>query len=220
MLNRKKAIIGAGGVAVALTMALAALGPTGAYFSDTEQGNITGNIGSIEVTGTNMELEYENLLPGEPQTVTAAYENTGMNNQDVWVVFNNEDALRAINNLGKYGQFTVASGDTAVFHSTNLQDGAWRATNSCGGVYAQADRGCWPLEEKYKLASNVAPGEGGAVSFTFAYGAKMVGGSGAWNKFPVQFEGGEENPAAEGYGLPYQIVATQIDKEPGLVGVN
>ena len=220
LLNRKKMIIGAGGVAVALTMALAAVGPTGAYFSDTEQGNISGALGSIEVTGSNTELSYTNMLPGEPQTVTAGFTNTGLNNQDVWVVFNNEKALHAINNLGKYGNFTVASGGTAVFASTNLQDGAYRATNSCGDFFEQANRGCWPLRSAYKLASNLAPSEGGNVSFTFAYGAAMKTGAGAWNQYPVQFAGGEEYPAAEGYGLPYQIVATQVGHAPGDVGVN
>ncbi|TFD50075.1 hypothetical protein E3T46_12105 [Cryobacterium sp. Hh11] len=220
MLNRKKAIIGAGGVAVALTMALAALGPTGAYFTDTEQGNITGNLGSIEVTSENTELAYTNLLPGEPQTVTADFKNTGTNNQDVWVVFNNVDALRAINNLGKYGNFTVKGSGTEVFSSTNLQDGEWRATNSCGGFFEQANRGCWPLLEKYQLASNLAPQATGDVSFTFAYGAAMTSGAGAWNQYPVQYHGGTEFPAAAGYGLPYQIVATQVGHAPGVAGVN
>ena len=220
MLNRKKAIIGAGGVAVALTMALAALGPTGAYFTDTEQGNITGNLGSIEVTSEKTELAYTNLLPGEPQTVTADFTNTGVNNQDVWVVFNNEKALHALNNLGKYGNFKVVSSGTEIFASTNLQDGEWRATNSCGDFFEQANRGCWPLREAYKLVSGLGSGASADVSFTFAYGAAMTSGAGAWNQYPVQYHGGEEFPAAEGYGLPYQIVATQVGHAPGVAGVN
>lgn len=225
--NRKKMIVGAGGVAVALSLALAALGPTGAYFSDTDQGNMTGAIGSIKVTGTNTDLAYTNMLPGEPQTVTAGFENTGLNNQDVWVVFNNEKALHAINNLGKYGNFAINSGGNAIFASTNLQDGAYAATNSCGNVFTEADRGCWPLRKAYKLATNLAPEATGDVSFTFAYGAAMTfqpeaakKGEFPWNSYPVQFAGGEKYPEITGNGLPYQIVATQVGIDPGTVGVN
>jgi hypothetical protein len=82
--TRKKWAIGAGGAAVALTLSLVSLGTTGAYFSDTHQGNVAGSVGSIKVTGSggtgtdNLNLAFTGLLPGTPQTVTAGYQNTGM----------------------------------------------------------------------------------------------------------------------------------------------
>ncbi|TFC24541.1 hypothetical protein E3O25_15335 [Cryobacterium sp. TMT1-3] len=227
--------MGAGGVAVALTMALAALGPTGAYFSDTAQGEITGSLGSIKISGSGgsgsegLNLKFSNLLPGEAlQTQTVGYENTGRSNQDVWVVFNDADALHALNDLGNFGAFNVTANDTTVFNSTNLADGK-APLSKCGTLAAPGvdDGGilCHPLPKMVQVASNVAPntwsGPDGHISFGFAYpeferngvsksldNASNVKGGGAWNSYPVA--------APTMNGLPYQIVATQVGQKPGL----
>ncbi|TFD65086.1 hypothetical protein [Cryobacterium sp. Hb1] len=222
MLNRKKAIIGAGGVAVALTMALAALGPTGAYFSDTAQGEVSGTVGSIKIAGADgtgtdsLNLAYTNLLPGTTQTVASRYVNTGLNAQDVWVVFNDKDALHALNDLGTYGEFHVAANGKALFDSANLSDDLDDIEKpSCGTL---APTGCWPVPKMIKLESNLAPTAVGSVSFTFGYAAKMSGqsklGGGVWNSYPVKTA---QTPNAVGAhnGLPYQLVATQVGQKPG-----
>src|SRR6185312_7866009 len=161
------------GLALVATVALlggtawVASSTTGAYFSDTHTGSISGSIGSIQVTpsgGTgaeHMNLSFTNMLPGEPQTVTVNYKNTGANPQDVWIVFNNATALSALNNLGTYGEASLAANGTALFHSTNLND----RLGTCG---AFSSTGCWPLAKQYKVASNLAPGASGDASFTFA----------------------------------------------------
>ncbi|WP_104137789.1 MULTISPECIES: hypothetical protein [unclassified Cryobacterium] len=220
LLNRKKTIIGAGGVAVALTMALAALGPTGAYFSDTEQGRIDGTIGSIQVDGVDsLNLHFTNLLPGESQTVSERYKNTGLNAQDVWVVFNDAEALHALNDLGNYGEFHVAANNNAVFDSANLNDdGDLQSPPGCSGIFDPA--GCWPVPEKILLQSNLAPSAMGTVSFRFNYnGVLMTGqseaGGGVWNSYPLPTPANPDAVATES-GLPYQIVATQVGQEPGL----
>jgi len=223
--SRKKIFFGAGGVAVALSMALAAVGPTGAYFSDTAQGAVGGSIGSIKVAGIDgtgadsLGLAFTNLLPGTPQTVTSRYTNTGLNNQDVWVVFNNADALHALNDLGTYGEFHLAANGNALLDSTNLNDGKSNTAvtpNTCGPFGATAGL-CNPLLPSYKLASNMGPGAVGNVSFTFAYAGKTVyqseAGGGIWNAFPVAQKNGAV-PAIEGNGLPYKIVATQVGQTP------
>ena len=223
MLNRKKAIIGAGGVAVALTMALAALGPTGAYFSDTASGEVSGTVGSIKIAGADgtgtdsLNLAFTNLLPGTPQTVSSRYVNTGLNAQDVWVVFNDKDALHALNDLGTYGEFHVAANGTALFDSANLSDDLDDVGNpSCGTL---APTGCWPVPKMIKLAENLAPTAVGSVSFTFGYAAKMSGqseqGGGVWNAYPVTTKQTPDAVATDN-GLPYQIVATQVGQTPGL----
>ncbi|MDJ0338576.1 hypothetical protein [Cryobacterium sp. PH31-O1] len=222
MLNRKKAIIGAGGIAVALTMAFAALGPTGAYFSDTAQGAVSGTIGSIKIAGADgtgtdsLNLGFTNLLPGTTQTVSSRYVNTGLNAQDVWVVFNDKDALHALNDLGTYGEFHVAANGTALFDSANLSDDQDDTAHlSCGTL---APTGCWPVPKMIKLASNLAPTAVGSVSFSFGYAAKMSGqselGGGVWNSYPVKTVQ-VPNPTIKGNGLPYQIVATQVGQAPG-----
>ena len=227
MLNRKKMIVGAGGVAVALSMALAALGPTGAYFSDTAQGKLSGSLGSIKVSGSggtgveHLNLQYTNLLPGDAlQTQTVGYENTGRSNQDVWVVFNDAEALHALNDLGRYGAFNVTANGTTVFNSTNLKDSL-----SCGALSVVDDGTgtlCHPVPHMVKVASNVAPrtvaGPDGHISFGFAYPSSTwhpeslnnesnKDGGGAWNAYPLG--------APSASGLPYQIVATQVDQLPG-----
>lgn len=89
--------IGAGGAAPALTLSIVSLGTTGADFSDTRQGDVTGTIGSTKVKGSGgtgaegLGLNFTGLLPGTPHTVTAGYQNTGAGLQDVWVVFNNAE---------------------------------------------------------------------------------------------------------------------------------
>jgi hypothetical protein len=212
----KKGIIGA---LVTLFLAAMATVGTGAYFSDTNNGQIDGTVGSIKVTTSggsgaeNADFAFANLLPGDPQSATVGYQNTGRNAQDVWVVFPNSDALHALNQLGTYGEVHLKSGATSLFDSANLNDDQAPATGSCGGFDPS---GCWPLASKYKLASNVAPNATGSMTFTFAYASKLVGGNvdgaaPAWNQYPVP---GSTNPGPAGSGLPYQIVATQVGQTP------
>jgi hypothetical protein len=219
MLNRKKAIIGAGGVAVALTMALAALGPTGAYFSDTEQGSIEGTKGSIKIAGVdNLDLHFTNMLPGELQTVSERYTNNGLSPQDVWVVFNNAEALHALNDEGTFMEFHLAANGTALFDSANLNDNG-DGVPGCAGDPEFSPDGCWPLERAYKLQENLAPGSIGQVSFSAMIAAKAVGqsevGGGEWLPYPVKQQNGPAVEATDA-GLPYQIVATQVGQKPSL----
>ncbi|MDH6236316.1 hypothetical protein [Cryobacterium sp. CG_9.6] len=219
--NRKKFILGAAGVGVALTLSFASLGATGAYFSDTKAGSVTGTVGSIKVTGSGgngangLDLQYSNLLPGETQTKTATYRNTGLNTQDVWVVFNNADALHALNDLGRYGEFHVAANGAALFDSANLSDDLDDPANpSCGTL---APTGCWPVPGMIKVASSLAPNTAGNVSFTFGYTPRLQGqspaGGGVWNSYPVPTVP-VPAPTIVGNGLPYQIVATQVGQTP------
>ncbi|TFD25604.1 hypothetical protein [Cryobacterium sp. TMS1-13-1] len=215
MLNRKKAIIGAGGVAVALTMALAALGPTGAYFTDTEQGSIDGTKGSIKIAGVDsLDLHFTNMLPGEMQTVSERYVNNGLSPQDVWVVFNNAEALHALNDEGTFMEFHLSANGTALFDSANLNDNG----DGVAGCAGFDPSGCWPLERAYKLQENLAPGSMGKVSFSAMIAAKAVGqsevGGGDWLPYPVKQQNGAPVTPTDA-GLPYQIVATQVGQEPG-----
>jgi hypothetical protein len=208
--------IGAVGVSAAL-VGFAATG-TGAYFSDSRSGAVTGSTGSIKVVtggggGTDgLNFRFNDMLPGEPQTATATYLNSGHNRQDVYLVFPNTDALHALNNLGRYGQAHVASNGTEIFASTNLNDDG----TSC----PPAGTDCNPLPGQIKLADNVASGDGGSVSFTFAYGPKLKGNTvGPFNCYPL---GDLSCPVN---GLPFQIVATQhgiapndANNTPGNIG--
>lgn len=212
-------------LAALAALVIAATGMTGAYFSDTHHGDITGNIGSIKVTpsggtGTDgTDFTFANLLPGEPQTATIQFQNTGLNNEDVWLVFDNATALSALNNLGTYGEVHVSNGHE-LFASTNLND----RSATCGPF---SPTGCWPLPSQIKVADNVAPGAGGYVKFTFNYAAKLSdpAAEGAdFNVYPVPAGAySPTNPDGQttvnatdgtGSGLPYEIVATQVGQTP------
>ena len=223
------------GLALVATVALlggtawVAAGTTGAYFSDMHGGSITGTVGSIKVTpygggGTNgMDLSFTKMLPGELQTVTVNYQNTGANAEDVWIVFNNATALSALNNMGSYGEVHLSANGTALFDSANLNDRA----ATCG---AFSPSGCWPLAKQYKVASNVAPGATGSISFAFMLGSQTKNAPIAFNPYPTSALAWPDDPRdpslkkndqyyinvadGSGSGLPYQIVATQQGVTP------
>ena len=218
------------GVAFVATLALLggtvwiAAGTTGAYFSDTHSGTISGTVGSILVTpsgGTgaeHMNLSFDKLLPGEPQTVTVNYQNTGNSPEDVWIVFPNATALSALNNLGTYGEVHLAANGTEIFASKNLN----QRVETCGTL---SSSGCWPLAKQYRVANNVAPGAAGTVSFTFGLASKTVTPPTAFNVYPatamawtISHNNDDQYyiSAADGQGagLPYQIVATQRNVTP------
>jgi predicted ribosomally synthesized peptide with SipW-like signal peptide len=214
----KKGIALAASVALLGCAAWLAAGSTGAYFSDTHTGTISGTVGSIKVTpyggsgASGTDLAFSNLLPGAAQTATLSYQNTGRNTEDIYVVFNNPMALSALNSLGTYGEVHLAADGNPLFDSANLND----RLATCGPF---APSGCWPLKSSYLVRAGVAPGESGTVSFSFAYASKLsTQASGSvvppWNSYPVA---GQVTtvPGAAGTGLPYQIVATQPGITPG-----
>lgn len=225
--------------------AFVASGQTGAYFSDTHSGTITGTIGTIKVTGgggggtDNLDIAFSNLLPGAAQTVTSTYTNSGSSTEDVWVVFNNATALSALNNLGSYGEVHVWSTGSdsvgAVFDSANLDD----RLATCGSF---TSGGCWPLMGAYRIAANLPAGSAGTFHFSFNYASKLSGQPAspvAWNSYPLpgwKGDGANYNTCTTtqsgtygdcsnnqttvvagqtGAGLPYQIVATQPGIAPG-----
>jgi hypothetical protein len=198
--------------------AFVASGSTGAYFSDTHTGAITGTIGSIRITpsggtasadGSLMDLAFNNLLPGDPQTVTVNYQNTGNNPEDVYIVFPNATALSASNSLGNYGTGHLSSNAT-----------------SCppGSTTVAHPFPCEPLPGQLLIASNVGPGAGGVFSFQFNYASALgtqapVGTTADWNTYPQA--GLVTTNAGDGSanGLPYEIVATQVGITPGAAGI-
>lgn len=231
------------GLALLATVALLggtawiASGTTGAYFSDTHTGSIAGTIGSIQVhvdggsSTTAPRLTFDKMLPGVSQTVQVSYKNTGVNHQDVWIVFNNATALSALNNLGTYGQASLSANGVGLFQSSNLSDNQLRCGTFGHGFAADGTTLlCWPLLAQYKVASDVAPGAGGSVSFSFNYASKMSVPPAAFNTFPASLTA--YDPAhpnkddqftintsdGSGTGLPYQIVATQTGIKPNAKG--
>ncbi|MHB8564370.1 MAG: hypothetical protein ACYDDA_10605, partial [Acidiferrobacteraceae bacterium] len=87
------------------------------------------------------------------------------------MAFPNATALSALNNLGSYGEVHISysgpgevnSGD--IFDSANLDDNP----AGCGSF---SPSGCWPLLSQYKIATNLASGASGTITFSFSYPSK------------------------------------------------
>lgn len=208
----KRARVGAFVVCLGLSIGMVAVasGATGAYFSDARSGEFSGTIGSIKILGgggsgtDHLDFHFDNMLPGERQTATGTFENTGANAQDVWLVFPNADALHALNNLGTYGEVHIAANGTEVFGSMNLNDGY-----PCGTPGNPGYPTLCAVPRAVKLFSNVAPGGAGQFSFSFNYGTKLsnpLAYGQPWNAYPLG--------APTAAGLPYQLVATQVGIAP------
>ena len=193
--HRKTKIVGfLGTVALTGGLVASAVAGTGAYFSDTKADNhITGAMGSIQIqghdgSGTNsLDSVFTNMLPGQAQSTTLRYSNTGTNDEDVWIVFNNAAKLHALNQLGTYGEVHVASNGTERFASQNLND-----------KYPSGTPGVNPLPKMIKVAGALAPGQSGDWSFSFTPSSKFVNVQNA----PL-------------LGLDYDLVATQVGVAPG-----
>jgi len=230
------ALVGSAGLVTAAAAA------TGAYFNDTQSGTVTGTIGSIKVTtsggsgGDSLNFNFANMLPGDYQTSTVHYSNSGTNTEDVYLVFNNAAALHSVNDLGSYGAAKIGSNGTTVFSSTNLNDGetaglqpidptSSHCSSSSSASVPLSPTGCWPIPNVVKLATNVAPGHGGTMTFSFALGAKWKATSTELSQlfcYPlIQNPGDPSDPTDQvcdtsnpSYGLPYEIVATQPGVAP------
>jgi len=186
------------GVALIATVALLggtamiASGATGAYFSETHSGTVTGSTGSIDVDtsasggtgGDNLNFNLANLLPGEPQTMTVRYTNTGLNPEDIWIVFD-PTALALLNGAGTYATVAITSTDGFGFTSTNL--------------------GFPALPGSIKVHGNMAPGGSGRTNASFGIASWVsdpaAEGLSSFGGFPL--------------AMPYELVATQVGVLPG-----
>ncbi|MGV8965614.1 MAG: hypothetical protein ACOH2F_04990 [Cellulomonas sp.] len=200
--SRKSVRVGGFLSAAALTATLVGVGVagTGAYFTDTEAGNIAGTMGSIKVAATtDLNVVFTNMLPGQASVQTIGYANNGANAHDVWVVFpqaalgdfSKYTDIGLINDKGTYGEIHIKAGGTAVFDSNNLNDDA----TSCPLGSSDPAKGqgpCNPLLTQYLLASNLAPLAEGNMEFSYTPGAKY-----------------KTNQGLPEFVLPYTIVATQ-----------
>lgn len=228
----------AGALAGSAALVAAASGATGAYFNDTANGQVTGNVGSIKVDtsasggagGDHLAFHLTNMLPGTKQTIAVHYENSGLNNEDVYLVFTNAEALHSVNNLGHFGAVTIASSNGATFKSSNLADGLTATlkpitpnSDHCSSTpnanVKLSPSGCWPVPTILKLATNLAPGTTGTMSFSFTMGARFktpaIEGK-AFFCYPLIQNPNTSTPTTQvcrptthHFGLPYEIVATQ-----------
>jgi hypothetical protein len=222
---RVTAFIGALGASAALIGTAATT--TGAYFTDAEDGNISGSSGHLSLDKRNgdYQLAFNNLVPGEYQDKEVFYATGGDTASDVWLKFPSGEAYGkftgakgtttnsnpdgfAEGGMGRFGHFAVARNDGGVqFSSYNLQNES-NGTSGCadgdghGFGRKPVDRADTPplcgVPHYIKLESNVPAGSDRKFTITFGVTGR-------------QTTQGQTAPPAT---VPFQVVATQHGVRP------
>lgn len=212
-LPRFIALLGTSAV-VASLIGVAVVG-TGAYFTDSNSGEITGNLATVAVTtsggtGTdNLDFVWGNMLPGVDSVASVHVQNTGSVPEDIYLAFKNDNgAWSAINTYGAYGIFTV---NNVIYDNLNNQY-AWGTPSEgtiCGGLAPR------PAQIKYLphviFLGTLGPTASKDFDIKFQWHACMTAGQGA-----EVFGAGASGPAAAIVPAPleFQIAAFQVGINP------
>ena len=110
---------------------------TGAWFTDSANGNLTASSGHLKLTGvSNTSVNFANLMPGEDRTQNIPYTvDVSGGGVDIWLVFDKTTAAygaftgsNGVNygghtsgGMGRYGHFQVGNDGNVAFRSHNLQ---------------------------------------------------------------------------------------------------
>jgi hypothetical protein len=197
-------------IVAAIGLAIVASGNTSAYFEDVKQGGATGTVGQVKISteGGNAvddpTFTWNDMLPGQPRSLTIKYTNTGTVHEDVYLTFPNATALSALNSLGTYGEVHVSVNGDEIYSNSNLND---KPNNGTTGLPAQL-----------KLQEHLAVGHTGKVTFTFQYADKLGGvqgaathstGGGVFNPYPVPGQVTVRSGDGTGNGLPFAVAGVQ-----------
>lgn len=216
-------------VAAAASIAFVAAN-SGANFSASKSGTITGSVATVSVYAAggggadNLDIAFGTpLVPGQDQSVTTTFGNNGTVAEDIYVVFNNPDALHAINQLGTFGNAHM-SVDTSpeFFGSANLNDGLQNGASPAGPYFCSSpppppmgQLAVCPIPTTHLLVADVPVGATHTFTFTFGYadklgshaGMSVSSGGGLFNPYPVDSTGTVVAGLSVNNGLPYQFYA-------------
>lgn len=188
---------------------------TGAYFTDSVGGSITGNLGTVAIRTSGQDIDFKDLLPGVDQTQTVSVRNTGTGNEDIYLAFKNDNlAWSAVNDLGAYGIFTI---NGKVYD--NLNNAYPQGTTGAPVISTDPSSGCYNvarpaiayLPHVIKLGT-LAPNQLWSFDISFHFNACMTGGNGTgaslWSAADTNF------PTIGPVPLDYQIAAFQPGVDP------
>jgi hypothetical protein len=201
-----------------------ASGATGAYFTESKPGALNVSTGGVHLSTSDLQLNFNGLLPGDLQDKTVTYTSTGSAPEDIWLVLPTDGSADALFGtageasgaaaLGRYGHFAISS-PAGSFTSYNLAT-AGTGTHSgptCtvdalghGGSSQQAANRTdyttpfCPVPTAILLSGGLAPGATASATITFGFTKLM------------------NNPAQEDQPLStlakFNVVATQHGVTP------
>lgn len=212
-----------GALSVSAALITAATQGTGAYFTDSHSGAVNASTGDVKVNVSDLQLNFQNLLPGEFKTNAVTYTAAGTGAEDIWLVLPTDGSAVAFNGpgggspaLGRYGHVEVASpaGDFTSYNLSTDPAGANSAAscgvdgNGHGGSNQQAtshnnaDPGSYvpycPVPGAILLSSGMTYGQTGTANVTFGF-TKIL-------------KSGQDGPLAP--VAQFKIVATQAGVSP------
>lgn len=211
-----------GSLAAGAALVGSAVTGTGAYFSDSHTGSLSGSSGHLTLNTTDTNLSFSDLVPGDYQTKNIDYNVNASGKSDVWLVFDPTSQgylafTGAKNNpsypdggLGRYGHFAVSvNGASPLFQSYNLALPTASTDPSCTvDAYGNGGSAQQPtsrtdtipycgVPSAIRIAAGLSSGQGGTLNLTF-------GVTGRWT--------GQNTPVAN---VPFTLVATQTGHRPG-----
>lgn len=220
MNNKIKTCAFAASVLAGASMLAMSVSGTGAYFTDSEGGNLTATSGHLNLNTTNTWLNLSDLVPGEDKATTVDFNVDASGKSDVWLVFDPNttgyaawtgakgDSLAPGGGLGRYGHVKISNGGAGMFESWNLQNLPAGGTDDVCAVNADGHGAGRPatsvtdtpplcgVPTAIKLASSLSTGEGGTLKIEFG----LTGRAKAQN--------------ATVASVPFKIVATQAGIRP------
>jgi hypothetical protein len=211
-----------GALGVSAVLVTTAVQGTGAYFTASQDGSISGTTGQITISANNpTTLNFDNLIPGEYKDSTIQYTVGGDTHVDTWLVFQDGYAYCKFTGakddshcgdgeggMGRFGHFAVEdNAGNLLFSSYNLAN-ANGTTSDCVDAFGHGSRP--PAADKndtnnrcgvplgIKLQSDLSPGNSANVTLTFGVTGRQT----------------DQNVAAPPATVPFQIVATQVGITP------
>jgi hypothetical protein len=215
---RITAFIGTLGASAAL-IGMAATN-TGAYFTDSENGTLSGKTGHLQVEArSNYTLNFADMVPGEYQSRDVHYHTDSSTAEDIWLKFpdgveyakftgEKHGPLYDDGGMGRFGHFQVKdNGGNLLFSSWNLQNASANTsgcadTNGHGSNNPPADRDATPaycgVPHFMLIESNVATNSDKKLTMVFGVTGRME----------------DQNSSQPPSAVPFQVVATQHGVRP------
>jgi hypothetical protein len=203
---------------------------TGAYFTNSKDGNLAGSAGHLEVLTSGTNINFTGLNPGEDQTQKITYTPTSNSTtkEDIWLVFDpNTTGYGAFTGakgltygswtsggLGGYGHFKIISDQGLGFQSYNLALDP-SGNNTCAN--ANGDGGSTAKETLASDGHTIVPAPYCGVPAAIKIGSGLNPGQASNAYLTFGLTGKATTQDITWANVPFKIVATQPGIRPDAV---